>query len=144
MQLNSVRKEALNEAGVTIALVGCGDWKLIDNYKSETGFAGNIYANPDRALYNVLGMFQNLKATPSGQPKPSYITQSLFKTTFSSIKFAFTKNTANIGKQGNITQNGGDLVLGPSLTSHFIHIMQHTEDHTEVAKLMESAGVVYP
>lgn len=33
-QLATVREDALKEASTRMALVGCGDWKLIENYKS--------------------------------------------------------------------------------------------------------------
>ena len=33
-QLASVPEQALSNAGVKIAVIGCGDWQLIENYKS--------------------------------------------------------------------------------------------------------------
>lgn len=46
--------------------------------KTETtGFQGSIYADPSRKLYNVLGMdIENLKVTPAGEQKRSYIKTS--------------------------------------------------------------------
>jgi hypothetical protein len=35
-QLATVREDALKEASTQLALVGCGDWKLIENYKSAS------------------------------------------------------------------------------------------------------------
>ena len=106
-QLATVREDALREASAQIALVGCGDWKLIENYKSKfrsprlisssdthllwsttTGdceFKGLIYANPDRKLYDALGMVSNLQTTPKGETKRSYLRRSLLMTTFWSI-----------------------------------------------------------
>ena len=35
-QLTTVREDALNDASTKMALVGCGDWKLIENYRSAS------------------------------------------------------------------------------------------------------------
>lgn len=32
-QLASVRQDALKDAGAKIVVIGCGEWKLIENYK---------------------------------------------------------------------------------------------------------------
>ncbi|KAI0049926.1 hypothetical protein FA95DRAFT_1514890 [Auriscalpium vulgare] len=144
-QLTTVRKEALEEAGVKIALVGCGEWKLIENYKNDTGFEGEIFANPDRKLYHALGMtVENLDGTPSGTEKRSYLKQGIFKVTMSSIWRGPLKNPLHIGKQGSLTQLGGDFVFGPGVICSYSSRMQHTEDHVEVAQLMKEAGVAFP
>ena len=85
--------------------MGCGDWKLIENYKSaalpphnrvstnslcsahtgDSEFKGDVYANPDRKLYDALGMVSNLHTTPKGEEKRSYLKRSLLSTTLLSI-----------------------------------------------------------
>ncbi|KAI0275467.1 AhpC/TSA antioxidant enzyme-domain-containing protein [Gloeopeniophorella convolvens] len=143
-QLTTIREEALKEAGTKIILVGCGDWKLIGNYKNDTEFKGDIYANPDRKLYDTLGMISNLKSTPGGEEKRSYIKRGLLSITLYSIRRGPLKNPSHIGKQGNISQLGGDFVFGPGTTCSYSSRMKHTEDHVEVADLMKEAGVAYP
>ncbi|KAI0321204.1 AhpC/TSA antioxidant enzyme-domain-containing protein [Amylostereum chailletii] len=139
-QLTSARPEALQEAGVKIAVVGCGEWKLIQKYKDEMGFTGEIYANPDRSLYRALGMVESLARAPAGEEKRSYLQHvGIFKLTY-----ALSKNLAYVGKQGNIAQNGGEFVLGPGSGCHYGHIMQHSGDHVEVSELMKAAGVAFP
>jgi len=54
------------------------------------------------------------------------------------------KNPLHWGKQGNISQLGGEFILGPKNTCSFEHKMQHTEDHAEVAELFQAAGVSFP
>ncbi|KAI0030974.1 AhpC/TSA antioxidant enzyme-domain-containing protein [Vararia minispora EC-137] len=142
--LAKVRPEALNDVGVKIVLIGCGKWNLIQNYKAETGFANDVYANPDRTLYNALNMTYNLNLTPAGQRKASYVQLGMITNVVRSLKWAILKNPTNLTKGGPAAQNGGDFVLGPGQICHFAHIMQHTEDHVEVATLMEKAGVPYP
>ncbi|KZV70266.1 hypothetical protein PENSPDRAFT_675767 [Peniophora sp. CONT] len=144
MQIAStVRAEALQKANAGIVLVGCGEWELIKEYKADTGFEGDVFANPDRTLYRALGMVENLKQTPSGQPKASYITQSVLKTTLEATKHTFFHIT-QFSKSGNISQNGGELVLGPGLNCSYFHRMVHTQDHAELVEVMAAAGVDYP
>ncbi|VDB89113.1 unnamed protein product [Peniophora sp. CBMAI 1063] len=140
---STVRGEALQAANTDIVLVGCGEWELIKEYKEDTGFEGNVYANPDRSLYSAFGMVENLKQTPSGQPKASYITQSVWKTTLEATKHTLFHIT-QFSKSGNISQNGGELVLGPGLECSFFHRMVHTQDHAELTDIMRAAGVAYP
>ncbi|KAI0066751.1 hypothetical protein BV25DRAFT_1868301 [Artomyces pyxidatus] len=144
-QLTTVKKDALEAASTKIVLVGCGDWKLIENYKSETEFEGEIFANPDRKLYRALGMtIENLDGTPAGTQKRSYLKDGLFKVTVKSIWHGPLKKPQLIGKQGSLTQLGGDFVFGPGETCSYSSRMQHTEDHVEVSELMKVAGVAYP
>ncbi|KAN0107714.1 AhpC/TSA antioxidant enzyme domain containing protein [Russula decolorans] len=143
-QLTTVREDALKEASTKIALVGCGDWKLIENYKQETGFQGEIYANPDRKLYDNLGLISNLQVTTKGEEKRSYLKRGLLNNTLWSIWRGPLKNPSHIGKQGNISQLGGDFILGPGVACSFMSRMRHTEDHVEVSELMKAAGVTYP
>lgn len=98
----------------------------------STGFTGPIYANPSRDLYRHFDLIENLAKTPSGQPKRAYVEgQSVIGNIFSSIwvrhelqnlawsrVLPFVKNgpiksPLLIGKQGNISQLGGDFVFGP-------------------------------
>ncbi|KAF8486666.1 AhpC/TSA antioxidant enzyme-domain-containing protein [Russula emetica] len=145
-QLTTVREDALREASTKIALVGCGDWKPIENYKKDTEFQGEIYANPDRKLYDNLGMISNLQLTTKGEEKRSYLKRSFLNNTLWSIWRGPLKNPSHIGKQGNISQLGGDFILGPGtrVTCSFMSRMRHTGDHVEVSELMKAAGVTYP
>jgi len=54
------------------------------------------------------------------------------------------KNPLHIGKQGHFAQLGGEFIFGKDGECKFASRMKHTEDHTEVADLMQKAGVEYP
>lgn len=143
-QLATVRADALEEASTKIIVVGCGDWSLIEGYQKNAGFKGELYANPDRKLYETLGLVSNLQTTPKGEERRSYLTRSLLSGTLWSIWRGPLKNPLNVGKQGNISQNGGDFVFGPGASCSYSSRMKHTEDHVEVSELMKAAGVSYP
>jgi len=141
--LASVPKEALDQAGTRIVVVGCGEYNAIATYAETTHFTGPIYADPSRKLYHTLGMdIENLATTPANEEKRSYLTMGLFSTTIMSIWRGPIKNPTLIGKQGNISQLGGDFIFGPGNTCSLASRMRHTQDHIEVADLVKAAGVV--
>ncbi|KAL5494569.1 hypothetical protein ACEPAI_30 [Sanghuangporus weigelae] len=140
-RLAAVPGTKLAESNVQLVIIGCGEWELIDDYKKNTGFTGNIYADPSRELYRKLGMTtENLKITPTGQKKRSYVPETVPSVLKSIWKGPIT-HPLQLGKQGNISQLGGDFIFGPGNTCHFTHLMEHTEDHIEVVDLMKEAGV---
>ncbi|KAF8887384.1 AhpC/TSA antioxidant enzyme-domain-containing protein [Infundibulicybe gibba] len=142
-QLVSVPRSALEEAGTKIIVIGCGEWNPIQTYAETTGFRGEIYADPSRKLYKALGMdIENLDGTPAGQEKRSYRTTSTFVNAMQSIWRGPLQHPLLIGKQGNISQLGGEFIFGPGAQCAFASRMQHTEDHIEVADLMSAAGVI--
>ncbi|KAI0726835.1 AhpC/TSA antioxidant enzyme-domain-containing protein [Fomitopsis betulina] len=142
-QLAQVKPESLQQAGVRIVVIGCGEWQLIQNYRETTGFIGDVYANPSRSLYKALGLVENLQKTPAGQNKRSYLKKGLLSNIFQSIMQGPLKSPLHIGKQGDIQQNGGEFVFGPGETCSFASRMRHTEDHVEVADLLCAAGVTF-
>ena len=51
----------------------------------NTGFKGEVYANPDRKLYDTLGLVSNLQRTAKGEERRSYLTRGLLNVTLWSI-----------------------------------------------------------
>ena len=54
-------------------------------HAEDTEFKGEIYANPDRKLYDSLGMISNLQTTPKGEEKRSYLKRGFLNNTLWSI-----------------------------------------------------------
>ncbi|SJL12006.1 uncharacterized protein ARMOST_15422 [Armillaria ostoyae] len=141
-QLASVPHDSLEKSKTRIIIIGCGHSDAITVYKESTKFPGHIYADPTRKLYHALGMdIENLAATPAGKERRSYLKLGIFSNAVSSIFKGPLKNPSLIGKQGNISQLGGDFVFGPGKECIFASRMQNTEDHIEVSELMKHAGV---
>ncbi|PFH47210.1 hypothetical protein AMATHDRAFT_77308 [Amanita thiersii Skay4041] len=144
-QLASVKHEALEAASSKIVVIGCGDWAAIRAYAATSTFSGPIYADPTRKLFHALGMtIETLARTPAGEKRRSYLTTNVFTNAITSIWNGPLKHPSLIGKQGNISQLGGEFILGPGNTCSFASRMQHTEDHIEIAEIMEKAGVAFP
>ena len=53
--------------------------------KEQTGFSGDVYADPSRDLYQAFGLIENLKGTPTGQSRRSYLTRGVLGNVFKSI-----------------------------------------------------------
>ncbi|KAJ7583358.1 AhpC/TSA antioxidant enzyme-domain-containing protein [Mycena floridula] len=141
--LAAIDKSALDNAGTQIIVVGCGNWEPIKSYSETTGFpASQIYTDPTRTLFKALGMnVERLQGTPAGEKKRSYIKSSALSNAPLSIWQGPLKHLSLVGKQGNISQLGGDFVFGPGNTCSFAHRMRHTEDHVEVQDLLKAGGV---
>ncbi|KAF9055628.1 hypothetical protein BJ165DRAFT_432391 [Panaeolus papilionaceus] len=144
-QLSRVPKSALDNAGVEIVLVGCGDYQPIKFYSETTSIPPTaIYANPTRSLFHLLGMtLETTARTPKGEQKRSYVKKEGLWDHVVSFAPAMMKNASLIGKHGNHGQLGGDFVFGPGNQCSFVSRMKHTEDHVEVVDLMRAAGVAY-
>ncbi|CAL1693844.1 unnamed protein product [Somion occarium] len=144
-QLATVKPESLEQAGKDLVIIGCGDFQPIKAYCETTGYKGKIYADPSRELHRLFELTESLERTPEGQQKRAYVAnRSYLGGAFSSILQGPLKHLQHIGKQGNISQLGGEFILGPGNQCSYASRMQHTEDHVDVADLMREAGVQYP
>ncbi|KAF8901382.1 AhpC/TSA antioxidant enzyme-domain-containing protein [Gymnopilus junonius] len=140
--LAAVPHKLLSRGATSIVVIGCGDYQPIANYAASTNFFGPIYTDPTRQLYKVLGMdVENLEKTPASQEKKSYLTLSTARNLAMSLWRGPIKHPSLIGKNGDISQLGGEFVFGPGNTCSFASRMQHTEDHVEVADLMSAVGI---
>ena len=141
--LATVRPEALAEANTKIIIVGCGDFQPIKFYSETTSFpVSQIYANPTRELFTFLNTTNTTKGAPAGQT-PSYMTVGLPMNILRSM-FRAVLNIGVASKGGPPSQNGGELVFDHEKRCTFANIMQHSQDHKEVADLMKEAGVAFP
>ncbi|KIM57773.1 hypothetical protein SCLCIDRAFT_1120718 [Scleroderma citrinum Foug A] len=138
-------QDALSKANRQIIIIGCGSYEPIDNYKEITSCAFPIYTDPKRELYHALGMVtETLARTPASEERRSYLGKGILANVLSSIWSGPLKNPLLIGKQGNISQLGGEFVFDSDLTCTFVHRMKHTEDHAEISELLQVAGIEYP
>ncbi|KAF9225106.1 hypothetical protein BS17DRAFT_750569 [Gyrodon lividus] len=154
-QISSIRPAALADTGKQVIIIGCGSYEPIAHYKGKntplrylpqtTTCPFPIYADPSRKLYHALGMtIETLAATPANEQRKSYLQKGDVANVFRSIWRGPLKNPSLIGKQGNISQLGGEFIFEPGPKCTFASRMQHTQDHVEVAELMKAAGIEYP
>ncbi|KIM32201.1 hypothetical protein M408DRAFT_20524 [Serendipita vermifera MAFF 305830] len=141
-ELAKVPKSALDAAGTRIVVIGCGEPSLIKMYKEETKFPYEIYAEPTRALHKTLGLMQNMAGPTGDEPRRRYA-KNVFTTSVVAAWYTL-KNIGLFSKAGNITQNGGEFILGPGLHVTYGRRMRNSQDHVDVPELMQEAGVAYP
>lgn len=93
-----------------ITIIGCGDPGLIEMYATETGCPFPIYADPQRKLYDELGMVRTLAL---GQ-RPAYVSKGVLKTSIESV-FQGLKQIKNglATKGGDGRQIGGEFLFEP-------------------------------
>ncbi|KAJ5156328.1 hypothetical protein N7492_009131 [Penicillium capsulatum] len=142
----SVRPEDLQRLPVStsIAIVGCGDPRLIDFYATETKCPYPIYADPTRKLYDEFGMVMSFAMGA----RPAYFRQSMTSLIASSFVQGF-KNLSNglILKGGESRQNGGEFLFegGEEKEMKWCHRMTNTRDHAgipELKRVLDSEGKV--
>ncbi|KAJ3574268.1 hypothetical protein NP233_g1869 [Leucocoprinus birnbaumii] len=139
LALAQIPENRLQELNTRIVVIGCGEWQPIKSYSERIAFKGAMYADPSRNLYHALGMdIEKLATTPAGEAKRSYIRTNLLSVTLSSIWHGPVSHPNLIGKSGNISQLGGEFILGPGNVCSFASRMQHTEDHVEVEDLLKA------
>ncbi|KAF9654060.1 hypothetical protein BDM02DRAFT_1190125 [Thelephora ganbajun] len=138
--LASIPLETFTNIGVRVVVIGCGERDVIPFYKETTGFKGDIYADFSRETFRALDLKVTLEITPKGEKKKSYVPGSRFANVMESA-WRMVTHPKYIGRQGNIAQLGGDFIFGPGPQCAFAHRMQHTEDHIEIAELVQLLGL---
>lgn len=115
-----------------LVIIGCGESDRIPQYHKFTSCPYDVFADPKRAVYDKLECVQSLSGN-MGSGKPQYMTSSLLGGLKESIKSTLVGGVWSGGKKN---QNGGELIwINGNLK--FIHRMQSTTDHLEVADLEE-------
>ena len=120
----------------SIAIVGCGQPELIDDYASKTHCSFPIYVDPSRKLYDTLGMTSTLN---QGDKRPSYQAGSILTVAGKSFVQGITAGTG-AWKGGSISQIGGEFLFENGRMT-WCHKMKYTRDHTEVKDLKILLGI---
>ncbi|KAJ7188042.1 AhpC/TSA antioxidant enzyme-domain-containing protein, partial [Mycena filopes] len=134
----NVSPEVLSEAGIQLVIVSNGSHDMIKSYRRifRTPFA--LYTDPTHKVYNALGMtLQTLEKGPRG----NYVRHGMM----SGIGMVVV-NAVKVGmpvwkEGGDISQLGGEFILGPGLTCSWVHRMRYTRSHVPILQVIEAAGV---
>ncbi|KAH7148458.1 AhpC/TSA antioxidant enzyme-domain-containing protein [Dactylonectria macrodidyma] len=93
-----------------IAVVGCGDPKLIDMYVTETGCPFPVYTDPTRSLFQALDMVNTLAMGT----KPAYMRKSMTRSIMESVVQGIKQiPQGNALKSGDQRQVGGEFLFEP-------------------------------
>ncbi|CAE6427890.1 unnamed protein product, partial [Rhizoctonia solani] len=129
----------VEKAGVKLVIIGNGSPSMIKSYKTDIFKCPyEMYTDPDRELYNALGMTLRTNDGGSDDEKGSYVKHGTFTGTMLVLKRALKMPLANAG---DIKQLGGEFILGPGLNCSFASRMHTTRSHTPIRNLLQAAGV---
>ncbi|XP_030593896.1 peroxiredoxin-like 2C isoform X3 [Archocentrus centrarchus] len=103
-----------------------------------TGYPYEIYVDPERCIYQKLGMKREETFTGSAQPS-SHVKSGVFMGQMKSVWRAMTSPAFDF--QGDLHQQGGAIIAGPGSHVHFSHFDMNRLDHMPINWLLQLAGI---
>uniref|UniRef100_A0A8C8RUL2 Peroxiredoxin like 2C n=1 Tax=Pelusios castaneus TaxID=367368 RepID=A0A8C8RUL2_9SAUR len=135
--LAKIPKNLLQDAKVRLIVIGQSSYHHIKPFCSLTGYPHEIYVDPEREIYKILGMKRGEVATTSVQSP--HVKSNLLSGSIRSLWRAMTGPAFDF--QGDPAQQGGTLILGPGSKVHFLHLDKNRLDHAPINTVLQLAGV---
>uniref|UniRef100_A0A8C5SQ23 Peroxiredoxin like 2C n=1 Tax=Laticauda laticaudata TaxID=8630 RepID=A0A8C5SQ23_LATLA len=135
--LGKIPKKFLQDANVRLVVIGQSAHHHIRPFCNLTGYPHEIYVDPQREIYEILGMKRgesSSSAVHSPHVKSSWLSGSIKSMWRAMISPAFDF-------QGDPAQQGGTFILGPGDEIHFVHLDQNRLDHIPINTVLQLAGV---
>ncbi|NXR86952.1 AAED1 protein, partial [Hypocryptadius cinnamomeus] len=135
--LAKVPKAFLQESNVRLIVIGQSSYHHIKPFCSLTGYTHEMYVDPQREIYKILGMKRgegNKASVQSPHVKSNTLLGSI-----RSIWRAMTGPAFDF--QGDPAQQGGALIIGPGNEVHFLHLDKNRLDHVPINTVLQLAGV---
>ncbi|XP_028269142.1 peroxiredoxin-like 2C [Parambassis ranga] len=136
--LSKIPRETLEDANIRLAVIGQSAHHHIEPFCSLTGYPYEIYVDPERCIYQKLGMNREEKFSDSAHPSP-HVKSGIFMGQMKSIWRAMTSPAFDF--QGDLHQQGGAIIAGPGSQVHFSHFDMNRLDHMPINWLLQLAGV---
>ncbi|KAM3844512.1 peroxiredoxin-like 2C isoform 2-T2 [Vipera latastei] len=111
--------------------------KFLQPFCNLTGYPHEIYVDPEREIYKLLGMKRG--ETSSSAVHSPHVKSSLLSGSIKSMWRAMTSPAFDF--QGDPAQQGGTFILGPGDEIHFVHLDQNRLDHVPINTVLQLAGV---
>ncbi|XP_070256926.1 peroxiredoxin-like 2C isoform X1 [Myotis yumanensis] len=135
--LAKIPSSFLQEANVTLIVIGQSSYHHIEPFCKLTGYCHEIYVDPEREIYKRLGMKRGEEVTSSG-PSP-HVKSNILLGSMWSLWRAVTGPPFDF--QGDPGQQGGTLIVGPGNYIHFIHHDRNRLDHKPINSVLQLVGV---
>ncbi|NWU68318.1 AAED1 protein, partial [Pterocles burchelli] len=135
--LAKVPKAFLQEANVRLIVIGQSSYHHIKPFCSLTGYTHEMYVDPQREIYKTLGMKRG-EGNNTAVRSP-HVKSNMFLGSIRSMWRAMTGPAFDF--QGDPTQQGGALILGPGNEVHFLHLDKNRLDHVPINTVLQLAGV---
>ncbi|XP_028852496.1 peroxiredoxin-like 2C isoform X2 [Denticeps clupeoides] len=128
----------VRESEVRLVVIGQSSYHHIESFCSLTGYPHEIYVDPDRSIYKILGMRRGETFLESASKSP-HVKSSLLMGNIRSMWRAMRSPMFDF--QGDPLQQGGALVMGPGPEVHFAHFDMNRLDHMPINWLLQLAGL---
>ncbi|XP_008334252.1 thioredoxin-like protein AAED1 [Cynoglossus semilaevis] len=136
--LAKIPKEALEDAYIRLVVIGQSAYHHIEPFCKLTSYPYEIYVDPERCIFQNLGMKREEKFTQSANPSP-HVKSGVFVGQMKTIWRAMTSPKFDF--QGDLYQQGGAIIAGPGSQVHFSHFDMNRLDHMPINWLLQLAGV---
>lgn len=136
--LSKVPREVLEEAQIRLVVIGQSAHHHIEPFCILTGYPFEIYVDPERRIYQKLGMKREEKYIETAHLSP-HVKSGMFMGQLKSIWRAMTSPAFDF--QGDLHQQGGAIIVGPGSEVHFCHFDMNRLDHMPINWLLQLAGV---
>ncbi|XP_030047826.1 peroxiredoxin-like 2C [Microcaecilia unicolor] len=134
--LAKIPRSFLEDVDVGLVVIGQSH-QHIAPFCCLTGYHHEIYVDPEREIYKVLGMKRGETSTTSGRSDHQAL--SVLSGNIKSIWRAMTGPAFDF--QGDPAQQGGAVIVGPGDKLHFLHCDMNRMDHMPINSLLQLAGV---
>ncbi|XP_015268158.1 PREDICTED: thioredoxin-like protein AAED1 isoform X1 [Gekko japonicus] len=135
--LGKIPKEFLQDANVRLVVVGQSSHHHIKPFCNLTGYPYEMFVDPEREIYRILGMKRGEASSTSVQSP--HVKSSLLSGSIKSMWRAMASPAFDF--QGDPAQQGGTLILGPGDEIHFMHLDKNRLAHAPINAVLQLAGV---
>lgn len=136
-----VDPEALRHAGLDLVFVGLGSPAMIKSYKQIWRMPFLIYTDPTLRLHAALGMTRRTQDAGSEFERGEYARHGPLGGLAMVVRNAIRVGMPVWEKGGDVTQLGGEFVLGPGPTCLYTHRMRTTRSHAPILHVLSAAGL---
>ncbi|KAM9475347.1 peroxiredoxin-like 2C isoform 2-T3 [Clarias gariepinus] len=136
--LSKIPQEMLLDAHVRLIVIGQSSYLHIEAFCSLTGYQHEIYVDPERNIYKILGMTKGelYKETASESP---HVKSNILVGSIKSMWRAMTSPAFDF--QGDPLQQGGALIIGPGPNVHVAHFDMNRFNQMPINRLLQLAGM---
>ncbi|KAM4879113.1 peroxiredoxin-like 2C isoform 2-T2 [Sylvia borin] len=110
---------------------------FLQPFCSLTGYTHEMYVDPQREIYKILGMKRGEGNNVS--VRSPHVKSNTFLGSIRSIWRAMTGPAFDF--QGDPIQQGGALIIGPGNEVHFLHLDKNRLDHVPINTVLQLAGI---
>jgi hypothetical protein len=138
---NTVDPQVLKQSGINLVIISNGSYNMIKSYRQIFRTPYAVYTDPSSRLYGILGMTMKSVEPKAEKRRSSYVRHSRAGGIAMVIANALRVGMPVWEKAGDVTQLGGEFVLGPGMTASYAHRMRTRSSHAPIVRVLTAAGV---